>query len=222
MIILAKTGYDHLEMGTNRQDVAFATETAKFVMDGCGSMPHAEVGAKLFAQTFVSFGHKGTPDDFESAVDTTMAHLAHAIVDTDEFRFANLSFTILAAIETEEEFVVKACGDGFIIAVTVNGKIALTQLDNGDYPEYYIYNFIADRSNLLCYEGGVKFRTFHFPKSQYTKVGVATDGYRFVDSLEFLEKMRWEEYLISDKAKRLSQIVNRNQRKFKDDLAICL
>ena len=231
MIILAKTGHDHLDMGINRQDVAFAAGGVKFVLDGCGSGEHSEVGVQLFQQlieasAFVASGYEMDVQAFDRLVQDTMFYMAKKIVDTDKFRFDNLCFTILACLETETEFVVKTCGDGYIIGVTTDGTIETIELTNeehADAPAYLVYNHVEKRELLFGRDlGGVTFATHTFSKEVYANVGVATDGWRFVRDLEPLERTHWDDYLLADKAKMLSRIVNRNQQRFKDDIAICL
>jgi hypothetical protein len=231
LIILEKIGYDHLDMGINRQDVAFAAGGIKFVLDGCGSGKHSEVGAQLFQQMIQASpsaisGNRVTIPVFDRLIPDTMFYLAKKIVDTDTFRFSNLCFTMLACLETDDEFIVRYSGDGYIIGVTHTGSIETVELTNeihADAPAYLVYNYMEDRS--LVFErdlAGVPILTRTLSKETYANVGVATDGWRFVKNLEPLEKVRWEEYILADKAKMLSRIVNRNQQKFRDDIAICL
>lgn len=252
MIILSKTGYDHLDMGVNRQDAAFVTgdgrlafshaskaeqdsvlshitNPIKFVLDGCGSTPHAEVGTALFAQYFSTYSANVNPDNFEEIADLVMRILSNDIIPSDRFRRDNLSFTILACLETEEDFVVKSCGDGFIIAIKRDGVLAITQLDDAitvdgaEYPNYLVYNHIDNRESLLeSHRQAIGFTTTIFPKTEYARVGVATDGFRFVTKLDHLESSRWNEALLADKGRKLSMIVNRNYPYFHDDISICL
>jgi hypothetical protein len=253
VIVLSKTGYDHLDMGKNRQDVAFVTDVGrvlfgdekktdfeavvsrmehpiKIVLDGCGSTPHSEVGAQLFAQYFAAYGHEAIGSPFEDAADYVMGILANDLIDSDRFRRNNLSFTILACMETETDFVVKYCGDGFMIAITKDGVVEATALDgsihreDGEYPDYLGYNYIEDRESLLVEhrDQRVGFKTEVLSKELYANVGVATDGWRYVESLDAIEKVRWEESVLADKGKKLSIIINRNLMKFKDDISICI
>lgn len=252
MIILSKTGYDHIDMGINRQDVAFVTgkgkilfgnerktdqeqvlsymiNPIKFVLDGCGSTPHSEVGAALFAQYFSTYSEQVNPDNFEEIAKIVMNVLANGIIPSDRFRRDDLSFTILACMETEEQFVVKSCGDGFIIAIKHDGEIMTYQLNDSvkiggdEYPNYLVYNYIENRESLLePHRQEIGFTTTLFAKEEFALVGVATDGLRFVDNLDNLETTRWNDALLGGKGKKLSVIVNRNHAKFKDDISICI
>jgi hypothetical protein len=239
-------------MGKNRQDIAFTANNGmilfgdekrgdfdetllrmnspgKFVLDGCGSTPHSEVGAALFAQLFAMPGREVSAESFEAAACEVMGRLARDIADNDIFRRDNLSFTILACFETSSEFVVKYCGDGYIVCVTRGGEIEVIRLDDaimredGEYPTYMIYNYIKNRASLpVEYQGGIRFKTRAFSKGAYANVGVATDGLRYVDKLEAIERARWDENLLLGKAKKLGVIINRNLPIFKDDISICM
>jgi len=253
MIVLRKTGYDHLDMGKNCQDIAFATtcgkilfgdekkadfdfilsqmdKPAKFVLDGCGSTPFSEVGVALFAQMFPAlFPFEMDEDVFIERAQVYMDHLSNFIVDTDRFRRDNLSFTILVCFETETDFIVNHCGDGYVIAITHDEKIEAIRLDDaviredGEYPTYLVYNCIENRGSLLKeHRDEVGFKRLVFGKKNYVNVGVATDGWRYVDTLDALERVRFDESLLADKAKKLSIIINRNLMKFKDDFSICI
>lgn len=252
MIVLSKTGYDHLDMGKNRQDIAFVSSGGRilfgdekktdfdnvaarmntpirFVLDGCSSTPHSEAGVALFAQFFAAYGGETTEDSFESVVKTAMERLAKGVIDSDRFRRNNLSFTILACMESETDFIVKYCGDGFIVGITKDGLIESIQLDDavrredGEYPNYLIYNYIENRESLLAeHREPIGFKTQILSKEIYSNVGVATDGWRYVDTLDAIERVRWDDGLLSDKGKKLSIIINRNLMKFKDDISICI
>ena len=254
MIVLSKTGYDHLDLGKNRQDIAFVTGNGKilfgdekkfdfnetlcmmenpikFVLDGCSSSYHSEVGVALFAQYFAeqSYDSAGKNFDFEASFMTTMSRLAHCVIDSDKFRFDNLCFTVLACFETETDFIVKYCGDGFIIAITQYGKIEIIQLndavlrEDGEYPTYPIYQYIRDQKSLLLeHRKGVELKTSIFPKKLYSGVGIATDGWRYIDRLDTIERIRWDENILADKTGNLSKIVNKNILKFRDDISVCI
>lgn len=148
---------------------------------------------------------------------------------TQRFRRNNLSFTVLACFETETDFIVKSCGDGFIIAITRDGAIEVIRLDDavcredGEYPTYPIYNHIENRESLLAeHREQIEFKTQVFPKESYANVGVATDGWRYVNTLDTIERVRWDESILADKGKKLSIIINRNLMKFKDDISVCI
>lgn len=218
-IIVNKLGSDHFAEERNNQDFCVSLPNVKIVLDGCGSQRFSEVGTRLFAQLFTEYMPETINEtNFEERVKITFALLTH-IFPKEEYYASNLSFTILACFETEEEFVVYSCGDGYII--TDDGeKIDFIKLDDGEYPKYYIYNYV-NKENLQEYKEGVSFTTHHFPKTEVKNVGVATDGLRFYEDLSILEKNKLVQALQEGKEGKIKILINRNHLIFKDDITIC-
>ena len=139
------------------------------------------------------------------------------------FIFQNYCFTILVCFETEDEFVVCSCGDGYIIKENEEG-IYFDRLDDGEYPCYYIYNFITDKSSLVEYKDGVSFKVTRFAKTDYFNVGVASDGLRYAENLLDIERDKLMRFLHEGKGPQIEVLINRNNRKnemFHDDISIC-
>ena len=204
-IRVCKMGSDHNFANMNNHDFAFNLLNMKIVMDGCGSGKHSEVGTRLFGQLF--------------------ARKAKEYFDKGEssFIFQNYCFTILVCFETEDEFVVYSCGDGYIIKENEEG-ISFDRLDDGEYPCYYIYNFITDKSSLVEYKDGVSFKVTRFAKTDYFNVGVASDGLRYAENLLDVEKTKLMKFLHEGKGPQIEVLINRNNRKnemFHDDISIC-
>jgi|GEM_PF-1106819 hypothetical protein len=227
VITLSKTGSEHLYADKNKQDFAVQLSNVKIVLDGCGSTQFPEVGSTLFGQMLVreqeereAKGLPGvSPDNFLSVTWRIFDRLA-GLVPTDTFRLNNLLFTIMACFETSDEFVVMSCGDGYILAQQ-GEEIEAILLDDGEYPRYFGYNLIEDKGLLKEYLGGVQFTVNIFSKNEYSNVGVATDGFRFVESLGVLDRTHFYEYLLSGRKGRIGMMINRNIQMFKDDISIC-
>ena len=100
-------------------------------------------------------------------------------------------------------------------------EVEFIMLDDGEYPKYYIYNYVREKERLQEYQDGVSFMLHVFSKNTYRNVGVATDGLRFFDILEPLEKNRFQEYLQEGKKGKIGMLLNRNATIFKDDISIC-
>lgn len=219
-IVVNKLGSDHYAEERNNQDFCISLPQLKIVLDGCGSQRFSEVGTRLFAQLFLEKSdiNSMNNEEFENAVKLTFEELIK-IFPREEYYASNLSFTILACFETEEEFVVYSCGDGYII--TDNGEtIEFVQLDDGEFPKYFVYNYV-NKENLQAYKEGVTFTINHFSKSEFQNVGVATDGLRFYEDLNILEKNKLKEALKAGKAGKIKILINRNRSLFKDDITIC-
>jgi hypothetical protein len=202
-------GFDHKEMGINCQDFGFINETLKCVVDGCSEGLHSEVGAKLFCQLF----KEGFP----------VYHIFQkmlTVIGAGPQNIRNyLCFTILTVSETENEFIVNYCGDGFIIKQTHGNSIEFVKLDDGEYPQYYAYNFI-DKSFLKCYQGGVSFSRLVFSKAEYKKIGIATDGMRYIFNKDY--ETDFIDLLIKNKESAVKRLINRKHKHFKDDITLIL
>lgn len=225
-IVLSKTGSEHLNADRNRQDFVVSLPGIKVVLDGCGEMLFSEVGATLFGQMLAEeyterekFGRvQLSPENFVDAVWAIFDKLSF-VASTDVLRYNDLSFTILTCFEMEDEFVILSCGDGYII-LRSDDEITTVELSDGEYPKYFVYNYIEDKTLLEEYQEGVSFTVNRFCKTDYDNVGVATDGWRFVDGLEPLEKIKLYEFLKTDKKGKIAMLINRNIRVFKDDISI--
>lgn len=228
-IRVCKMGSDHNFANMNNHDFAFNLLNMKVVMDGCGSGKHSEVGAKLFGQLFArkakEYFDKGESiceENFIEVVDSIFKKMLDLCSDTS-FIFQNYCFTILVCFELEDEFVVYSCGDGYIIKENDEG-ITFDSLDDGEYPCYYIYNFIADKSALIEYKEGVSFKVTRFDKHDYFNVGVASDGLRYCQNLLDVEKAKLLKFLHEGKGPQIEVLINRNNRQnemFHDDISIC-
>lgn len=145
-----------------------------------------------------------------------------SICNETTFVFENYCFTILVCLEYEDEFVVYSCGDGFIIKENSDG-ITFDKLDDGEYPAYYVYNWINPDS-LIDYKEGVEFKVSRYSKADYINVGVASDGLRFFEELYEPEKYKFYDNLSAGKGPQIEMLITRNNRNgstFKDDISIC-
>lgn len=218
-ITICKIGADHLKNGTPKQDCFVSLPNLSVVLDGCGSEPFSQIGAALFAQLLAEYSELITVESFKEVVNGIFSILTN-IQNTDSFNLANLQFTIVACLETEDEFVVMSCGDGYIL--TTDGiKVTPIILEENVDPSYYICNYVIDKSILVRNRDGVDFTIAHFSKKEYANVGVATDGFRFVEQLSGSERELFFQYLLEGRKGKVAQVINRNQGVFKDDIAIC-
>ena len=228
-IRVCKIGSDHNFANKNNQDFAFNLLNMKIVMDGCGSGKHSEVGTRLFGQLFArkakEYFDKGESiceENFIEVVNSIFEKMLELCNDIS-FIFQNYCFTILVCFENKDEFVVYSCGDGYIIKENEEG-ISFDRLDDGEYPCYYIYNFITDKSALVEYKDGVCFKVTRFAKTDYFNVGVASDGLRYSENLLDVEKTKLMKFLHEGKSSQIEVLINRNNRKnemFHDDISIC-
>ena len=220
-IVVSKIGADHNFRGANRQDFGIIFNNVKLSLDGCSSGKFSEIGVGLFAQAMSK--RKITASNFDHVVYEEMRRLAWGLGFNDQDLFENFCFTILGVVETESEFVVFSCGDGYIFAITNDEKLEVIDLDcdYNNYPPYFVYN-LMNPDSLSDYKDGVRFEIRQFRKDKYTNVGVGSDGYRFVENLDNAEQVRFEEALLKGRPGRIGQIINRNATTFRDDITIVL
>ncbi len=222
LINVSKIGSDHTFNGVNKQDFGIAFRNVKISLDGCSSGKFSDIGVGLFAQA-LSKREDITADNFDKIVDEEMRRLVTGLHFNDQDLFENFCFTIIACIETDTDFVVFSCGDGYVFKITQDDKLEILDLDReyNNFPPYYVYNLIKPE-HLSDYKDGVGFIVRHFPKEKSSNIGVGSDGYRFTENLDNAERIRFEEALIAGKPGRIGQIINRNAVLFKDDITIVL
>lgn len=228
VVKVCKMGSEHMRKNVNNHDFVFSFLNLKAVTDGCGSGKHSEVGTRLFGQLFAReikqhvSDEKISEDAFLKTVNAVFEKMLSLCNDTN-FIFENYCFTILVCLEFESEFVVYSCGDGYIIKESSNG-ISFERLDDGTFPAYYVYNWV-DASALEEYKEGVAFKVSRFSKTEYSNVGVASDGLRFFDDLYEPEKTKFFDLLVKGKGGKIDMLINRNNNKrsglFHDDISIC-
>lgn len=209
VIFINKIGYYHIENGLNCQDYGFINDNIKCVVDGCSDGINSEVGAKLFCHLF----NKGMD----------IKKIFPLIIDSMFFDYRdvknNLCFTILFVEENDNEFTVNYCGDGFIIKKTINDEIEFEKLDDGEYPKYLAYNYI-DKSHLSHYQDGVNLQEIKFSKNEYKNIGIASDGLRYIFNQDYEED--FISYLKLGKESALKRLINKECKKFKDDITLIL
>ena len=229
IVKVCKIGSDHIFGNKNNHDFMFSLLNMKIVLDGCGSGNHSEIGCRLFAQLFArkvkEFYDNGIEVNETNFIDivNNVFYKMLAVCDDASFILNNYCFTILMCFEFENEFLVYSCGDGYIIKEKEE-SITFDKLDDGEYPQYYVYNFITDKSILKEYKDGVSFKVTRFNKEEYTTVGVATDGLRYTENLLEVDKAKFMRFLKEGKGPQIEKLINRNNNEndlFHDDISIC-
>ena len=224
---VCKIGKSHVFEDQNNQDFVLSLPNAKMVFDGCGSGKFSEIGSRLFAELLMFQKDEITIETFTSIVHETFQKLKDSFKglvgekNIDRFLKHNLSFTILACFETETEYIVYTAGDGFIL-LDAEEEFYYDILDDGEYPAYYVYNFMEDKSVLAAYQNGVNFHIHRYSKEEWKNVGVATDGFRFIEELNDAEINHLVAALSEGKKGLVEKIINRNCDVFKDDISICM
>lgn len=204
-----KIGAQHLETGMNCQDYGFENGRMKVVCDGCSEGNHTEVGAKAYCY-LASLGY-GIHQIFKKLIDM----FGQSTSSIKNF----LCFTILSEVETETEFKISYCGDGYIILQDITGRITFEELTDGEYPKYFSYNY-CDPDSLKYYKEGVEMNEKIYKKSEYLNVGIASDGLRFIVNADEGLKNEFIDLLNGENTVKIKRFINRNQKIFKDDITI--
>lgn len=225
-MVINKIGKWHTELGLNCQDATFEDGDLKIVCDGCSEGLHSEVGAKLFTKMFknnlerFNVGYSDTHIYFN--IDRTISQIINTIGYSANDIKNYSCFTILIAYKNlyNNNFCTYSCGDGYVICEDVDGNISFKKIDNGDYPQYYSYNFLDDKY-LKHYKDGVSPVLTEY-SSNIVKIGVASDGIRFIADLENDDPLKKEfiNILKSNKELKMKLFINRHQDIFKDDVGI--
>lgn len=214
-MLINKQGFSHMEVGMNNQDFGFETYAnmvninplnpiLKGVVDGCSQCKHAEVGAKLYTYYKTHLTELDEYSLFQLLVKNFPFVSGEAIVDY-------LLFTVLYTYEREDNFIVKTCGDGYIIKQRHDDTLEYEFIEQGEYPKYFGYNFLpVEKFNKLFTEP-IRFNAHIYSKDEYKAVGVATDGLKYI--LESPFKNEFETKLISRKQAAIERMITREHRK---------
>ena len=210
LMFINKIGTQHLEIGMNCQDYGLEKDGLKLVCDGCSEGEHSEIGAKSYCH-LAGLGY-GVHQIFKRLIDM----FGQSTSSVKNF----LCFTILSVTESGDYFKVSYCGDGYIILEDLEGNIHFEELNDGEYPKYFAYNY-CDSDALKYYKDGVEISEKEYSKREYKNIGVASDGLRFIVKSDDEElKNEFIELLKSGKPVKIKRFINRNQKIFKDDITI--
>lgn len=208
-MFINKMGHQHLLFGENCQDFGIVSPNLKLVCDGCSEGKHSEVGAKGFCH-LIQCGYN-VEEAFKKLTEL-FGQNASAIKNY-------LCFTILMVFSKKDSFELSFCGDGYVILQDKKGTITFQELSDGEYPKYYAYNYVS--SDLLkYYKDGVSISRKSFSKENYVKIGIASDGLRFILNAEETLKNQFLDELKSDREVNVKRFINKNQELFKDDITI--
>lgn len=217
---ICRQGNGHYLSGINNQDFFFAEKSVKLITDGCSSGSFSEVGTRLFCQLFSTLETRFEVDKFEENVKEVFARIC-ALTGEDSgeafsnFIIDNMLFTIIACFELEDRFIVKFIGDGYIITVNAENLVSFIRLNYGKAPPYYSYNMIQTNT----YPSELGFKTFEFSKSDFKKVGIASDGVAPIAEKRISES--FDDFFLGKKSIYTPEgIIKANHSSFYDDVTI--
>lgn len=198
-----KVGYSHWIEGRNCHDFGFDLDKYKCVADGCSEGLHSEVGAKSFCYLIERY-LKNSCDLSE------IFQILNKTFKEDNDKFNYLLFTFIILNENDNDYEVTYCGDGIIIKQKFDDSFEYEELDKGNTPSYFSYNFI-NPEKLSKYKEGVKYNNLIFSKDDYKSIGIASDGIQYIINSPF--KDEFEKNLLKRSAVGIKRLINREQRK---------
>lgn len=180
-MIITSQGIGHFTGGINNQDFGIESERMLLILDGCSSAKYAEVGTRLFAQLFSRKEEWDNVEKFEDNVQSVFNDIISMMEkyypDSEkleqDFIMENLLFTIIACFETEDKYIVKLFGDGYVVTQNIRGAVSYMKFAYGECPPYFAYKYCnLNGINFKDYQ----FKTFTFDKKAFSTVIIATDG----------------------------------------------
>lgn len=181
IMIISSQGFGHFTSGINNQDFGIESEKMLLILDGCSAAKYSESGTRLFAQLFSRREEWDSLEKFEDNVKSVFDDLIGLLEKyypvreqlEKDFIMENLLFTIIACFKTEESYVVKLFGDGYVVTQNKKGSISYLRFSYGKCPPYFAYKYCnLPGMGFSDYE----FKTFTFSKEAFQKVIIATDG----------------------------------------------
>ena len=216
---ICRQGNGHYLNGLNNQDFCYMENNLKLVTDGCSSAEFSEVGTRLFVQAFAKLPNRFDVNEFEANVKKAFDSILSITTkeDANDFIANNLLFTIIACFETEDKYIVKFIGDGYIITVNNEDAVSYTRLFYGKTPPYFAYTKIP----TTTYEEPLKFKTFEYSKKDFKLVGIASDGIAPIADKKL--DVDFDALILGTDTKYSPEgIIRSNQSQFFDDITILI
>ena len=216
---ICRQGNGHYLNGLNNQDFCYMENNLKLVTDGCSSAEFSEVGTRLFVQAFAKLPNRFDVNEFEANVKKAFDSILTLTTkdDANDFIANNLLFTIIACFETEDKYIVKFIGDGYIITVNHEDVVSYTRLFYGKTPPYFAYTKIP----TTTYEEPLKFKTFEYSKKDFKLVGIASDGIAPIAEKKL--DVDFDALILGTDTKYSPEgIIRSNQSQFFDDITILI
>lgn len=221
-MIITSQGFGHFTQGLNNQDFGIETPKMVLVLDGCSGAKYAEIGTRLFAQLLSRKEEWDSVEKFETNVETVFNDLIK-MMETyypkpddleKEFIMENLLFTIIACFETEDAYIVKLFGDGYIVTQNSRGAISYMKFSYGKCPPYFAYRYCElENSDFKNYQ----FKTFTFDKKVFPKIAIASDG---IMPFAKGDVNGVDQHLINGNVILLENAIKSNRMIFFDDITI--
>ena len=220
-MIISSQGFGHFtQEGLNNQDYGIETPRMLLVLDGCSGAKYSEVGTRLFAQLFIRKEECDNYEKFEDNVKEVFEDLIGMMAQyyptkeelESDFIMDNLLFTIIACFETEDKYIVKLFGDGYVITKNQQGNVSYMKFTYGQRPPYFAYKYCRD----LGFQN-YQFKTFEFDKKVFPQVGIGSDG---VLPMAKGSIIGIDNIIFNGKDKAVLQAIKNQRQLFSDDVTI--
>ena len=219
-MIISSQGFGHFTQGLNNQDFGIETPRMLLVLDGCSGAKYSEVGTKLFAQVFLRKeecdNHEKFEDNVKEVFDELIGMMGKYYPSKEElekeFIMDNLLFTIIACFKTEDKYIVKIFGDGYVVTQNQQGLYSYMKFSYGKYPPYFAYKYCSDM-NFQNYQ----FKTFEFDRKVFPKIGIGSDGILPMVKGELIGA---DNLIFNANKKMLENAIKGQRQSFSDDVTI--
>jgi len=221
-MIISSQGFGHYTDGINNQDLGIEHGKMLLLLDGCTAAKYSDSGVRLFGQLFSRKGDCDNLEKFEdnvkSVFDDIIRLSARYYATREElekdFIMENLLFTIIACFETEDKYVVKLFGDGYIVTQNVKGLISYIKFAYGKCPPYCAYRYCQTAPiNFQTND----FKTFIFDKKSFSKVLIASDGLMHIAKGAFRDL---DTGIATGNFSLLETLIREQRMRFFDDVTI--
>lgn len=222
-MIITSQGFGHFAQGMNNQDFGLETSRMLLILDGCSGAKYSEVGTRLFAQLFSKKEECDNVEKFEDNVKSVFDDLIEMMKKyyktpedlENQFIMENLLFTIIACFKTENEYIVKLFGDGYVITKNNHDCVSFMKFSYGKCPPYFAYKYcnLPEKSGFKDYE----FKTFKFDKKTFPNIAIATDG---VMPIAKGEVKGVEQHIITGHKAMAEMLIKGQKQSFSDDVTI--
>ncbi len=221
-MIITSQGFGHFTNGINNQDFGMENEKMVLILDGCSAAKYSDSGARLFGQLFSRKEECDSLEKFEDNVKSvfddilTMLKKYYPISNDLErdYIMENLLFTIIACFETEDKYIVKLFGDGYIITQNAKGLLSYMKFAYGSCPPYYAYKYCSQMAPTFK---DYQFKTFTFDKTVFKKVLIATDGVMPIIKFDMKDI---DTSIIAENFSLTETILKEKRMSFHDDITI--
>lgn len=221
-MIITSQGFGHFTNGLNNQDFGIESKRCLLILDGCSDAKYSEVGTRLFAQLFMRKEDWDNLEKFEDNVKEVFDDIIRMMEKyyperedlEKDFIMENLLFTIISCFQTEQEYIVKLFGDGYVITKNKKGLTSFIKFSYGKCPPYFAYRYCDSVESQLK---DFKFKTIRLSKNVFESVAISTDG---IMPIAKREVNGLDDLVLGQKQAQLLMAIRNHRQNFFDDVTV--